>query len=198
MKRIVLVMAMLSLTACAAGPASNDDSRSVQPTSSQNEAVKFDSKLFSKKFVGNPPNGDKLIEFVQESESFDDWTYLIGFRYQQLPKINNDPRLAAISMARIVKASNPDANSSVIVDKNNTSAIVDFLTWPKSVEYLEFNVFRYIKSRDDSGVISVQFARRFDFEDKPSVEEFKALRSSWLQQAVDFDMSQASAFVDKE
>lgn len=122
---------------------------------------------------------------------------MTGFRYQQLPRLNNDPRLAAISLARIVKASNTDANSSVIVDKNNTSAIVDFLTWPKSAEYLEFNVFRYIKSQDGRGVISAQFARRYDFEDKPSVEEFKALRSSWLKQAVDFDMTRATELLDK-
>ena len=195
MKWTTLVFAILSLTACAAGPAKNDHSQPAHAASSQKQVVKFDDKVFSRKFVGDPPNADKLIEFVQESESFDNWTYLIGFRYQQLPRINNDPRLAAVSMARIVKATNPDANSSVMIDKANTSAMVDFITWPKSVEYLEFNVFRYIKSQDGNGVVSVQFARRFDFKSKPTVNEFKALRSSWLNQAANFDMNIARDLV---
>ncbi|MBZ0069817.1 MAG: hypothetical protein K8F26_13510 [Thiobacillus sp.] len=160
----------------------------VQSAAAQDSPIKLDGESFAKQFVGNPPNGDKLMEFVKETETFEKWTKLIGVRYQQLPGAGNEPKRVAQGMAQIVKATNPKANSSIIANESSSEAIIDFLTWPPSGEYLEFNVFRYVKSKGGNGVISVQFAKRFTSDTAPTIDQLKSLRKSWVYQAAELDM----------
>ena len=160
----------------------------VLPAIAQDTPIKLDGEIYTKQFIGNPPNGDKLMEFVRETETFEKWTKLIGVRYQQLPGVGNDPKRVAQGMAQIVKASNPKSNSSIIANETNSEAIIDFLTWPSTGEYLEFNVFRYVKSKDGNGVVSLQYAKRFTSDTPPTIEQFKSLRKSWVSQAAEFDM----------
>jgi hypothetical protein len=152
-------------------------------------AVSVDGEAFPKTFVANRPGGDKLLEFVRETESFEKWTKLVGFRYQQLPRIENDPTRAAAAMAQVVKASNPQAQARVITNKDKTETIIDFLTWPPDGSYMEFNVFRYIKSADGNAVVSLQLAHRFTDKSAEGLEKFKRLRDAWITQATAFDMS---------
>jgi hypothetical protein len=157
------------------------------------EVITLDGEPFTKKFVGSPPNGDKLLEFVRKSESFEKWTKLIGYRYQQLPKIGNDPRKSAAAMAQIVKAANPQAQSRVIVNEKTNEALIDFLTWPPDGKYMEFNVFRYAKSVDGNAVVSLQLAYRFTDRSAEGGEKFKKIRDAWINQAVAFDMKHVHA-----
>ena len=99
----------------------------IQGASAQNAPITLDGERFEKQFVGNPPNGDKLLEFVREVETFEKWTKLVGLRYQQLPRIDNDPLKLAQSMALMVKKANPNANSKVIFNEKTSEAIIDFL-----------------------------------------------------------------------
>ncbi len=161
----------------------------LQFAGAQEIAVSIDGEPFSKKFIGRPPIGDKLVEFVRESESFDKWTKLVGFRYQQLSRIDNDPTKAAAILAQIVKASNPKAQSRVIVSKEKSEAMIDFLTWPPDRAYMEFNVFRYAKSTDGKAVVSLQLAYRFTDVSAEGLERFTQLRASWINQAAAFDMN---------
>ena len=160
----------------------------VQAAIAQDPSIQLDGEPFSKQFVGNPPNGDKLKEYVRETETFEKWTKLIGIRYQQLPGVGNDPKRVAQGMAQLVKEANPRSNSSIVANEKTSEAIIDFLTWPPTAEYIEFNVFRYAKSSDGNGVISLQFANRFTSDTAPTVEQFKSLRKTWLSQAAAFDM----------
>lgn len=159
------------------------------PVALAQEAFTIDGEPFTRKFVGNAPNGDKLIEFVRQQESFEQWTKLIGLRFQQLPKINNDPVTMALAMAQVVKARDSRAQSVVRSNKEKTEAIIDFLTGPPKGDFIEFNVFRYIKSRNGKGVISLQFAYRFPGLTKENVEAFKKLRISWIKQVAAYDMN---------
>lgn len=160
----------------------------VQAAVAQDSSIQLDGELFSKQSIGNPPNGDKLREYVRETESFERWTKLIGIRYQQLPGVGNDPKRVVQGMAQLVKEANPRSNSSIIANEKTSEAIIDFLTWPPTAEYIEFNVFRYVKSSDGNGVISLQFANRFTSDSAPTVEQFKSLRKAWVTQAAAFDM----------
>lgn len=170
----------------------------VQEAIAQNPSIALDGELFTKKFVGNPPNGDKLLEFIREPESFEKWTKLVGVRYQRLASIGNDPKKVAEGMAAVVKASNPNSNSRIIVNESKSEALIDFLTWPASGEYLEFNVFRYAKSKDGGGVVSLQFANRFKSDNSPeAINQFKALRQSWINQAATFDMGIVHGLIGK-
>lgn len=168
-----------------------------QKVIAQDIAISFDNEQFTKKFVGKPPNGDMLQEFIREDETFDNWTKLVGFRYQQLPGLGNDPKKAALSMDRILKVSNPKTHSMIIVNEQTSEAIIDFLTWPKDGAYMEFNVFRYAKSIDGKAVISLQLAHRFTDTSSESLEKFKKIRESWIKQAAAFDMKIIHTTLDK-
>jgi len=159
-----------------------------QSVFAQEAVTTFDGESFTKIFVGKPPNGDKLLEFVRESETFEKWTKLIGYRYQQLPMLGNDPEKAAEAMAQIIKSTNPQAQSRVIANKKTNEALIDFLTWPPDLEYMEFNVFRYTKSTDGKALVSLQLAYRFTDASPEGIEKFKKIRSSWINQAAEFDM----------
>jgi hypothetical protein len=155
----------------------------------QSATITFDGEAYIKKFVGMPPGRDKLVEYVRRDESFEKWTRLIGFRYQQLPVIDNDPVKVAQAMARTIKAANPQAQSRIIVSQDKAEAIIDFLTWPADASFMEFNVFRYAKSADGKAVVSVQFAHRFTDRSPQGMEKFRKLRQSWIQQAAAYDMA---------
>lgn len=160
-----------------------------QPLAAQTNAVTFDGEPFTKQFVGAPGGGDKLVEFVREAESFERWTKLIGFRYQQLPQLNNDPAQMARAMAQLVKRVNPGAQTSVVANDQTGEAILDFLTWPPNQAFMEFNVFRFARRQDGRAVVSAQFAHRFTDTSEPAVQRFRQLRQSWVQQAAAFDMA---------
>ncbi len=161
----------------------------------QEAAITLDGEPFTKKFVGSPPNGDRLLEFVRENETFEKWTKLVGYRYQQLPVIGNDPKKVAAGMAQIVKAINPKAQSRVIVNEKIDEAILDFLTWPADQQIIEFNIFRYAKSNDGKAVVSLQLAYRFTDSSPEGIEKFKTVRDAWLKQALAFDMRNVQAAV---
>lgn len=159
-----------------------------QLAAAQETPLVFEGDVFSKRFAANPPNGDKLVEFVRETESLQQWTKLIAYRYQHLPNLGNDPRKVAAGMAQIVKANNPQAQTRIGMDKSTQEAIVDFLTWPSDRRFMEFNVFRYVRSADGSAVMSLQLAYRFNDTSPQGVERFRQVREAWLKAAIAFDM----------
>jgi hypothetical protein len=148
----------------------------------------FEGEPFTKKFIANSPNGDKLIEFVRENESFEKWTKLIGYRYQQLPGIGNDPIKAAVAMDQILKTVNPKAQSMVFVNDKTNDAIIDFLIWPSDGKLMEFNVFHFVRSNDGNAVVSLQLTYRFTDITVDGIEKFKKIRQAWITQAGAFDM----------
>lgn len=152
----------------------------------QDASVTFDSQVFQKRFEAAQPNGDKVIEFVRDGETVQNWTKLIGYRYQQLPRIENDAKKAAMAMAQVVRASNPSAQVQTMTKDNE--AIVDFITWSPDAKSMEFNVFKYVKSRDGNAVVSFQWAYRFS-PSSISPYEFGKFRGEWLSMAASFDMS---------
>lgn len=157
----------------------------------------LDGEPFTKRFAGNPPNGDKLLEFVREHESFEEWTKLIGYRYQQLPGIENDPRKMAVGMARALKAANPQAQSRVAVNERTNEVLIDFLTWPPDGRFMEFNIFRLARSADGKAVVSLQLAYRFRDTTANGAENLKRVRDAWIRQATAFDMRNAHAALGK-
>jgi hypothetical protein len=157
------------------------------------ESLTLDGEKFTKKMIATPPNGEKLIEFVRESESFENWTRLVGYRYQKIPGAGNNPITVATGLAQSVKARRPGAQSSVIINKKSNEAIVDFLIRSADGAFMEFNVFRYVRSVDGNAVVSLQFALRFDDVSPQTAERFRKQRQSWIEQAAAFDMNIVSA-----
>ncbi|NWG86644.1 MAG: hypothetical protein HXY26_03885 [Hydrogenophilaceae bacterium] len=162
----------------------------------EDSAVSFDGQVFLKRFEAAQPNGDKLVEFVRDGEALENWTKLIGFRYQQLPRIDNDAKKAAAAMAQVVKATNPGAPAQVMVNDQN-EAILDFLILSKDAKFMEFNLFKYAKSNDGNAVVSFQFAYRFS-PSSISPPEFSKSRITWINSAASYDMNQVQAAFGKK
>lgn len=127
-----------------------------------------------------------LQSFLKNSESLESWTKLVAYRFQQMPGADNDPSKVALGMANILKARG--MMSAVTENKNNSEAMIDFIS-RNNKNVLEFNVFRYAKSKNLQGVISLQFAYRFTDTSEENVQRILKLRESWTKQAIAFDMS---------
>ena len=152
------------------------------------ETVVLDGEPFTKTFVARPKNGDKLVEFVRENETFESWTKLIGYRYQQLPGVQNDPKRIAVAMAKVARAVNPEARYGVLVSDKDGEAIVHFLTWPPDQKFIELNIFRYAKSADGKAVVSVQLAYRFPELSEEAIKNVNGILVSWLNQITKFEI----------
>lgn len=142
--------------------------------------IKFDGEVYSNKYTKNSPPIN-LVEYVRKHESLKKWTKLIAVRnYTNL----SNPKDAVTNLAKIVKQHNPKANFQIIQSKDKTEAQIDFLTWPKSLEYMEFNIHRYMKVKGYKGLISYQFAYRFNIKDAKDVKLFKDNKNHWVSEMV--------------
>lgn len=161
----------------------------------QSSVFRFDGEDYAQQFVGAPSNGDRLVEFVRPTESLNNWTRLVGLRYQQMPFLNNDPVAAALQLEKVVMKANPQARTSVMSNEAKTDATIDFLTWTDGQDIMEFNVFRYVKSPDGRGLVSLQVAQRFHSGQPQVAEKLRATRASWVRQVVQYDMGSVSKVV---
>ena len=155
---------------------------------------RLDDEIFIQKHSVKTPQNDKVIEFVKSSENLENWTKLIAYRYQKLPGADNDPSKVALGMASVLRARG--MMSAVLENKKNSEAMIDFIARGKS-NVLEFNVFRYIKSKDSNAVISLQFAYRFTDTSEQNVQKILSLRESWTKQALGFDMNIVEESLEK-
>jgi len=152
-------------------------------------AFRFDGEDYIQQFVGAPPSGDRVVEFVRSSENLNNWTRLVGLRFQQMPFLGNDPVAAALQLEQVVLKTNPKARTSVMSNEAKTDATIDFLTWSNDQGAgMEFNVFRYVKSPDGRGLVSLQVAHRFHAGEPQLAEKLRATRMSWVKQVVQHDM----------
>lgn len=140
-------------------------------------SAEFDGETYPSQFASEAP-GMKLVEFVRESETIDNWTKLLAVR--RLPRLE-DPTAAAAELVKRLNESNPLARHRLLTKEGGQEALIDFLTWPEDGSYMEFNVFRYVKAAGASGLISYQFAYRFSDTSPEAMESFKEQRHHWIE-----------------
>ena len=135
---------------------------SSQNAIAEEASMRVDGDAFTVKFVGKPPNGNKLVEYVRDSESFDRWTKLIGYRYEHRPELANDPIKYAHAIALSIKLANPKTNYQLLKNEKSAEAILDFLLVPSEKnDFFELNVFRYWRNKEGDAIYSVQLVQRF-------------------------------------
>lgn len=151
--------------------------------------VKFDGKTFGKEFVGVMEHGNRLKEYVANGESFENWSKLIGIRYQEMPQLNNDPAAMAKALAVTLRQNNPQAKFEITHNPQQNVAVIDFITWKTGAANdgtMEINAFKYWQSADKKGLYSLQLAQRVrtaDYKDQQkAVQALKNIRSSLLKQ----------------
>ena len=169
---------------------------SYQLTVSAEPIPTIDGESFTKKLVGKPTGGHKLVQFVRESESFESWTKKIYFRYQELPGIDNDPFKYASAMWRMVEREDPQAKPQILRNERSNQVILEYATFPPEKKYVEHNVLRFWKSADGNALLSLQITRRFDLPSPELMQEFASQgmktgdrKFSWVMQATElFDV----------
>jgi hypothetical protein len=119
------------------------------------DALIFQGTAFKKAFSDKSAAGP-YFEYLPKGQSLKSWTKLMG--YYDFPKLR-DPKDAAQNLARLVKKANPLAQSQVIENPSTGEAIVDFVTWPEDVKFVEFNIWRYRKA-PGGGLVALQYAER--------------------------------------
>lgn len=131
---------------------------------SKNNSINFDSKSYELQFSKKSPlTGGYINEYIRPDENIKNWTDMIGVYHY--PKASS-PITLAKEFATIVKATNKDAGVSVLNNEKENMAIIDFLTWAPTkgtgkVDYLEFNVFKFKKNKNN-GVVGIQYVHRYD------------------------------------
>lgn len=151
--------------------------------------VNFDQESYVQQYKNTTPTGDKVVEFVRENETIETWSKMVAYRYQQLPGLENNPEMMAKAMAGFLKKSNPDARYQVMSNKKKGDALIDFITWDDQDDYVEFNVFRYVKSVDGKAIVSLQVAYRFTDTSAEQIKKLNTLRASWIEKTLAFDMA---------
>lgn len=124
-------------------------------------APMLEGEAFSKKLVGHPADGEKLIEFIRPTETPQNWTRLIAYRFQQIAVLENDPEKYAQATGQLIMRANPRAHIQIEKDDKSGQAIIEYLTWPPDESSMEFNVVRFWRVTDGKGVASLHYKYRF-------------------------------------
>ena len=145
--------------------------------------IEFDGEEYAPSFTSDQP-GLRLVEYVRAGETVENWTKLFAVRnFQQ----QRDPREAVKTFERVVKQHNPLAGVQVLVKEDGSEAMIDFLTWASSAEPMELNIHRYVKKPGFPGLISYQFAFRFQRTPDMTAENIRALKENWSEQMRQLD-----------
>jgi hypothetical protein len=135
------------------------------------ESVTFDEKRLYLAVEGDNP-GETVKEYLPEGQKLDSWEQLASIReYAQL----DDPKAVAENLVRLLKQQNPSAPHQLVQKQDTREVMVDFVTWPADVSFVEFNVFKYSKKKD-GGLIAQQYALRNYSDPQKFLRELKPVR----------------------
>jgi hypothetical protein len=100
----------------------------------------------------------------------------------------NDPMVLARTLAQLTREVNPRAPLEVRYNNEKQIAMIDFITWPPDVAYVEFNVFR-IEKEGNAGLVSYNYAVR-EYQDPPGyIARFRPIRKRLVRAMIDEGMT---------
>jgi hypothetical protein len=142
------------------------------------EHFEFDGQKLYFAFAGRNP-GERFKEYIPTGQKLESWTNLASVREYSNA---NDPLQFAEGLSRVTKQHNPAAQTAIVHNADANVAIIDFVTWPPNLSFVEFNVFR-IETSGAGGLIAYQYAVR----DYKNPREFMTGLSS-LRQRLQMEM----------
>jgi hypothetical protein len=139
--------------------------------------VEFDNQTLTLAFEGNDP-GESIKEYIPTGETLDKWTKLAATReYENL----NNPLAMAAELQKQLKEKYPDSTCTVTENKEDNSAVVDFVLWAPDKSFAEFNIFKYVKT-DEGGIYCEQYALRDYTDPKKFVDGLKETRDRTVKE----------------
>jgi hypothetical protein len=147
------------------------------PAAVQREAdLQFDGERYVKKDVFYSAE-IRREEYVRPHETLENWTKLVAVRnFTTL----DDPKQAVVEFSERLKRQDPPVESRMLVAKDGSEAVIDFVTGPKDGSYGEYNVWRYMKVKGYTGLIAYQFAYRMASDKE--IETFTKSMIRWAEE----------------
>jgi hypothetical protein len=168
------IIATLAIASCSV------IARAKESDSTKKESVEFAGQQLFYAFTGV-----NFKEYIPAGETLDHWTKLASIRtFKNL----NEPESYARALGQRVKQDNPLSQSAIVYNPKKNIAIIDFITWPKDLAYVEFNIFR-IERNGKSGLVAYQYAVR-DYDNQTAfLKALKELRQSMQIEMMDRGMT---------
>jgi hypothetical protein len=165
------LVTVLAVVICASYSARGEDKDVVKK-----ETIQFDGQRLILASEEKTPD-ESLKEYIPDGENLKAWTKLAAIReYGKL----NDPKAVATTLSAIVKKDNPNSQSEMIENHSTGAVVIDFVTWPADMTFVEFNVFKY-ERKQGGGLIAQQYAVR-EYKDPESfLKELKPLKQRLLE-----------------
>jgi len=147
------------------------------------QPIEFDGEKYEASFFSTQGNV-RLVEYVRPGETVENWTKLFAVRNFTS---SHSPQQAVQAFESIVKQHNPLAGVRTLVKEDRSEAMIDFLTWEKGADHVEFNVHRYLHKPNFPGLISYQFAYRFRVTSEVTAEKVRANKERWCELMSDIE-----------
>lgn len=163
-------------------------SQATEPSETKIHSVSFDGNVLVFAFEGKTP-GSSFQEFIPKGETLENWTKLVGvYRYPHV----DDPMKFAQKMARMTKHQYPLSQFAIISNENKGAVILDFVAYPRYLEFVEYNVWMFQKN-GTYGLIAYQYAVR-DYENpKELLSNVEPLRQRLRKAMIDDGLTLTSA-----
>ena len=141
--------------------------------------VIFDNKEYQLAFI-NEGQSYSINEYIPGYQTIESWKNMITIHVYH-NQIGTPPVKFAERLGARIKSENPQANYKILMSKDRKEAIIDFLTWPKTNKFLEFNIFKFRLHPKSNELMGLQFAIRHHGKiTKDFIDNFKNNRFRWV------------------
>ena len=155
----------------------------------KDNTIKFNGKKYTLLYsIKSPEHNGYLNEYYKIGESYNTWSELLAMHH--FPNVYS-PIDQATAFAEYIEAGGCPV--AISIDEKNNSGIMDFiLIYNKKLPIiLEFNIFKYKKSKD-CGTVAVQYAKRYAVTNSMQADEvkreFEKYRKKMLKKVNKFDI----------
>lgn len=133
--------------------------------------VSFDGQDYYLVFV-NEGKATSINEYIPAGQKLSNWKEMVALHiYNDIP--NQSTLEFARRLGKTIKQINPQAKFAIIHNPKNNEAVIDFLTWTTSGQFItEFNIFKFRNDPKSGKLTAYQYALRSygslkdDFKDK--------------------------------
>ncbi len=156
-----------------------------QAASAEPASVGFAGEQFVQKHTSSANKADQFAEFGLAKEPIEKWNRLLVFHYH--PQSGTDASRAAAQLAKTVLQRYKGADIRILKHDANGEAMIHFMLAAPNSGIVEVNVFKYAKAPDREGLISAQYAFRFELG-KVDPKDIKQARMHAVDEMARFRM----------
>ncbi|MDR1529662.1 MAG: hypothetical protein LBS40_04605 [Burkholderiales bacterium] len=156
--------------------------------------IAFDGVMY-KKVMEDFSSAIKIVEYIPENETAEKWRHKLSFRHY--PHLS-DARMAGARLDNVLKQDPANTVETSISRKDKDEAVVVYLRWTESSDYMEYHITRYHHREGVEGLVNYQFTFRFLEAREPQMAETVAQnKSRWTNALANSQWSLPEVFSKK-